>query len=271
MQFQCIRREGITALLALASLINLPVLTTSASTPQDNLTPLKAAIRQQQTRLSSGDDEERRDAVMRLGLLHHPDASRTALPALSDLSIAVRVAAVTAVLSLPGSESAASLIPLLNDKNDFVRQETAYALGHTGSRSAVAPLLELLRREKQAGVRGAIVVSLGRLRDESAVVPLAQLLGAGLSGKGKGREQNVLVLRAAAESLGEIGSRAGVPALISLLENTEIDSDIRRGAAEALGRIRDPAASSALRATMTSTDPYLARAAEESLRRIENR
>lgn len=271
MQRHKLRRRGIGILASLTLLGNFAALPIAASSFQDHLTPLQAAIRQQQSRLNSGDDEERRDAVMRLGILRHPEASRAALNALNDTSIAVRVAAVTSVLSLPGAESAAALIPLLKDKNEFVRQETAYGLGQTGSRNAVAPLIDLLGREKQPGVRGAAVVSLGRLRDESAVVPLAQLLGSGLSGKGKGREQNVLVLRAAARSLGQIGSRAGVPSLIAVLENENIESDIRREAAEALGRIGDPSAAVALRATMSSTDPYLARAAEDSLRRIVDR
>ena len=271
MQLHSLRRRGVGRVASLILLSNFAALPIAASSFQNNLTPLQAAIRLQQSRLNSGDDEERRDAVMRLGILRHPDASRAALNALNDASIAVRVAAVTSVMSLPGSESAAALIPLLNDKNDFVRQETAYGLGQTGSRNAVPPLIELLVREKQAGVRGAAVVSLGRLRDEAAVVPLAQLLGSGLSGKGKGREENVLVLRAAAKSLGEIGSRAGVPSLIAVLENEKLESDIRREAAEALGRIGDPAAAAALRATMSSADPYLARTAEDSLRRIVGR
>ena len=269
MQKEKFRREFSTLLGLLLMAAGLAFPAAARSSFQDkSLTPLQSEIRRQQDRLSSADDEERRDAIGRLGLLHHPDASRAALAGLNDPSIAVRVAAVTAVLSLPASESAAALVPLLQDKNYFVRQETAYALGHTGSRSAVAPLIELLGREKEAGARGAAVVSLGRLGDETAVVPLVQLLTNQSSGKGKTREQNVLVLRAAAQALGEIGSRTAVPALIATLENANNDSDVRREAAEALGRIGDPAAASALRASLVSTDPYLSLAAEKSLRRL---
>ncbi|HET6892341.1 MAG TPA: HEAT repeat domain-containing protein, partial [Pyrinomonadaceae bacterium] len=97
-------------------------------------------IEKQRERLTSPEVEERRDAVMRLAALRRPEASRAALAALNDALPIVRATAVGAVLWLPGEESARALIPLLNDKHEFVRQETAYALGRIGSRTAVAPL-----------------------------------------------------------------------------------------------------------------------------------
>lgn len=232
------------------------------------LTPLQSAIRLQQNRLSSADAEERRDAIMRLGSLRHVDASRAAVAGLSDVSVPVRVAAVLSVLSLPSNESAGVLIPLLKDKDEFVRQETAYALGKTGSPTAAAALIELLGREKKSGVRGAIVVSLGQLRNEAAVVPLVQLLGGTPGTKLKTREQNLFVLRSAATALGNIKSRAAVPALIAVLENKQNEPDLRREAARALGEIGDVTATPVLRATLASEDPYLSLAAEKSLRQI---
>jgi HEAT repeat protein len=219
--------------------------------------------------LSSPDSEERRDAIMQLGLLRHAEASRAAVPGLSDEAIAVRVAAATAVLSLPGDESAALLIPLLTEKNEFVRQEIAYALGKTGSRASVAPLIEMLGREKDSGARGAAIVSLGRLSDDAAAAPLLQILSGGLAGKK--REQNPFVLRAAARGLGQLRSRIAVPTLVALIENPKLEADIKREAAAALGQIGDPAAAPALRAALASPDPYLLLAAEESLRRINPR
>ena len=47
-----------------------------------SLTPLQHEIAKQQNRLSAIETEERRDAVVRLGVLHHPEASRAALVAL---------------------------------------------------------------------------------------------------------------------------------------------------------------------------------------------
>ncbi|HET7113396.1 MAG TPA: HEAT repeat domain-containing protein, partial [Pyrinomonadaceae bacterium] len=170
--------------------------------------------------MSSSDLEERRDAVMRLGNLHVAEASRAAVPALSDLSPIVRATAVKAVLSLDPNESVTVLLPLLKDKDEFVRRETAYALGRTRSRSATAALGERLLTDKEDGVRAAAAVALGDIADEAAVLSLAGTLAPELATRSNGRrkrEQNVFVLRAAAVSLGQIGSRAGTPALISVL------------------------------------------------------
>jgi HEAT repeat protein len=78
----------------------------------------------------------------------------------------------------------------------------------------------------------------------------------------------VFVLRAAAAALGEIKSRAGTAALISVLNNEKLDSDVRREAARSLGLIGDPSATSALKAASTSADPYLAQIAYEALQKL---
>ena len=240
-----------------------------------SLTPLQRAIEKQKARLSSAEIEERRDAVVHLQVLHHPEASRAAVAALSDMSPIVRATATTAVLSLPDSESAASLIPLLDDKDEFVRQEAAYALGKTRSASAVSPLIERLARDKKQGVRGAAVVALGEIGNESGVVALSQILRPELGGSSKKKKsknkENLFVLRSAARSLGQIGSRAGVPALLAVVQDENAENDVRREAANALGSIGDPAALPLLSSVVNATDPYLARAAYEASRKISMR
>src|SRR5688572_18889711 len=238
-----------------------------------SLTPLQSAIERQRERLASSDVEERRDAVMRLGILHHAEASRAAVPALSDVSPIVRATAAKAVLSLDPNDSVAVLLPLLKDKDGFVRREAAYALGRTRSRSATAALSERLLTDKEDGVRAAAAVALGDIADEAAVVSLAGTLAPELAARGNAkqkREQNVFVLRAAAVSLGQIGSRAGTPALISALTNETLDGDVRREAARSLGLIGDPAAAPALRAASTAADPFLSQLAYEALRKLKS-
>jgi HEAT repeat protein len=238
-----------------------------------SLTPLQLDIEKQRQRLSSPEVEERRDALMRLGALRHPDASRTAVSALNDTAPIVRATATGAVRWLPAEEGAAALLPLLGDKDEFVRQEAAYALGRTRSKSAVTPLMDRLTNDKKDGVRGAAAVALGQIADETAVVSLAQVLSrlSALTGakSKKGRsEKNVFVLRAAAVSLGQIASRAGLPALVATLEDESTADEVRREAARALGLIGDPSAETVLRKVLTEQDPYLSYAAYEALRRI---
>jgi HEAT repeat protein len=237
----------------------------------DRMTPLQRDIERQRQRLSSSEIEDRRDALMRLGNLKRPDASRVAASGLNDPSPLVRVAAAHAILSLPVPEVVTLLMPLLQDKLEFIRREAAYALGETHSRSAVEPLANLLLSDKEAGVRGAAAVALGQIGDETAVVALAQVLGAPAPAQEKKKSkprENEFVLRAAARSLGQIRSRAAVNTLIAALGNEAYANDVRREAATSLGLIGDSAAVPALRAAFASDDPYLAEAAREALRRL---
>jgi HEAT repeat protein len=238
-----------------------------------SLTPLQFEIEQQRLRLNSSDAEDRRDALVRLAAMHNPDASRAALAGLKDPVAIVKVTAAVAILSLPAEESTRDLIPLLADSDEFVRRETVYALGRAGSRSAVAPIVEVLLNDKFDSVRGAAAVALGELGDETAVSPLSSILSPdGLvqpKQKKKKTLENPFVLRAAARSLGQIGSRAGLPALIRALQNEQSEADVRRESAVALGAVGDPSALPALREALTASDPYLSQVAQESITRIQ--
>ena len=230
------------------------------------LTPIQREIDRQRQRLSSSDVEERRDALMRLGNMKRPDASRVAAAGLNDQEVKVRVAAAHAVVFLPATEAAALLLPLLQDRAEFIRREASYALGETRSRSAVARLSELLSGDKEAAVRGAAAVALGQIGDETAVNALSQALS-GMKKK-KAAPADEFLMRSAAHSLGQIRSRAGLPALIAALSNDQNPPDVRREAAASLGLIGDPSAAPPLRAALDSSDPYLAEAARQALRKL---
>jgi HEAT repeat protein len=237
--------------------------TVVAQTPAQ-LTPIQREIERQRQRLSSADVEERRDALMRLGNMKRPDASRVAAGSLNDAAVPVRVAAAHAVVFLPPAEAAGLILPLLQDRAEFIRREAAYALGETRSRSAVARLSEVLSGDKEAAVRGAAAVALGQIGDETAVNALSQALSG--TKKKKAAPADEFLMRSAAHSLGQIRSRAGLPALIAALSDDQNPLDVRREAATALGLIGDPSAAPALRTALESSDPYLAEAARQALR-----
>ena len=65
---------------------------------------------------------------------------------------------------------------LLNDKDEFVRREAAYALGLTRSRAATSAFSERLLNDKEDGVQRAAAVALGHIADEAAVVALVGTL-----------------------------------------------------------------------------------------------
>ena len=239
----------------------------AAAQSPETLTPAQREIQKQQERLGSSSDEDRRDAIMRLGSMHLAEASRVAARGLTDVSPMVRAVATKAVLSLSVSESVAAIIPLLSDRDEFVRREAVYALGLTQSKSATAPVMERLLTDKEDGVRAAAAVALGQIADETSVVTLATVLTGQVKRKGK-QEQNDFVLRASATALGRIRSSAGVPALISALTNEKLSDDVRREAAAALGLIGDRSAIPALTQAVNSADPYLSRTAYESLKKI---
>jgi len=270
------RRAAVPFFLTLAFALAAVALCAQPTYAQRELTPLQQEIRVQAARLSSAEVEERRDAVVRLGASARPEASRAAAAALGDSAAIVRATAARAVLSLPAGEAATLLLPLLRDRDEFVRREAAYALGLTRSPLGVSALAAAVETDKEASVRGAAAVALGQVRDASAVSALAGALSRRLQAPGffnrlrrRKVEEDEFVRRAAAVSLGQIGSREAVPVLVEALSNARTPDDVRREAARALGLIGDPAAIPALRAVLTHRDPYLSRTAFEALKLLD--
>ncbi|MEP6708243.1 MAG: HEAT repeat domain-containing protein [Pyrinomonadaceae bacterium] len=251
-----------------------PAFAQGNSSTNSGLTPLQREIETQRRRLASAEVEERRDALAHLGNLKRPESSRVALVALNDSQDIVRGTAAHSLGGLPATEVVAALIPMLHDKSEFVRQEAAYVLGETRNRAAVEPLIASLSGDKKNSVRGAAAVALGEIGEPSAVVSLASILNRDAperkSGKDKksGKKENEFVLRAVARALGQIGNRAGVPALTNALLDEKNPDDLRREAAQALGLIGDPSSEPALRTVLNAPDPHLSRVAQEALRRI---
>jgi HEAT repeat protein len=262
-----IKRRHPTILLPFAAACVISAMNISAfAQPKEPQTPLQRQIEVQRNRLTSADAEERRDALMKLSLMRRPEASRAAAASLNDPEPGVRVAAAHALTSAPSGDAANALMPLLQDKLEFVRREVAYALGESGSRDAIAPLTNLLATDKEMSVRTAAAVALGRIKDESAVIALGKAIDE--RPPKKKAEDYEFVKRAAVEALGEIRSPAGVQVLVSVLSNEKNPVDTRRAAATALGKIGSNSAVPALQSAFRSDDPFLADAARDALRRM---
>lgn len=250
--------------------------------------------------ITSGSVEEKRSALYELRNLMDPGASEIASEALDDPSPAVRATAAGSVVFLERSRAASLLLPLLSDKERFVRREALFALGKVGSREATQPILKILGRGGKREEMSAAVFALGRIGDPGALDGLAAILN-----RRRTRKTGFL-RRSSARAIGEIAkslatgkkddttptdylpekykplavrSKIDLPTdhpvfqrlnvlLLTILGDKNEDSDVRREAAFALGEIRSRDSISALSVSSGSADPALSEASKEAIRKI---
>ena len=269
----------------------LAILASAGSTFSQDLDQLAKQLR-------SGSTEEKRTALMQLRSLRSADASRIAVAGLGDNAAIVRATAASSVTFLPAPEAAAALLPLLNDKDEFVRKEVAYSLGDVGDPASTPQLTHTVTSDKSPEVRVSAAVAIGKLGNPDAVPTLVKILG------DRPTEANEVLRRAAARSIGQIAQimRSGkvkvvtpqnfltekykdisprpspdllanfssaVPVLTRILDSARESDDTRREAAFALGAIGDPSARSLLSKYASSSDPYLAEISKEALLKLD--
>jgi HEAT repeat protein len=122
-----------------------------------------------------------------------------------------------------------SLLQAARSTDKWLRTRAASALGEVGDPRAVDVLIALLRDEENV-VQRAAASAFERLRDPRAVTPLIDLL--------RDPTTSSFVRIYAAMALGALGDPAAVEVLTAQVESPE--SNLRRAAARALGRIADP-------------------------------
>jgi HEAT repeat protein len=253
--------------------------------------------------IRSGSSEQKRDALFQIRNLRTAEASRFAVAALNDSDEIVRATAAFSVIYLPKDEALARLAPLLRDKSELVRRETAYALGKIQNSAAVNLLIQTVQKDKIQDVKNAAVVALGEIGDAAAIDALAQILTR------RPKEDEEFFRRSAARSIGQIAQilqtdarqkatpesflpdelkrtlkfeyknlgeafpsfRSAVQILLQTLQNPREADDVKREAAFALGAIGDRAAVETLRKNLSSEDYYLAEIAAEALRKINSK
>lgn len=252
-------------------------------------------------RIKFGEIEVKRNTLYELRNFESEAASRVALPALNDVSEIVRATAARTVVYLPKAESLKALLPLLDEKSEFVRREAVYALGETRNVGAVSQLITHLQTDKKRVVRTACAFALGKIGSVSAISSLTSILNK------KPKKKWRFLRRAAARSIGEIAQIAqtrsltvttpesflpekykeivkpkyrslahALPvffdantSLIQILKNEKDVNDTKREAAFALGEIGEKVSISILRSNLSSTDYYLAEICKEALRKID--
>ena len=232
---------------------------TATASAQEMAADRQAEIAHYAAALQSGDEEERRTAVHRLGAMHDAATIPALRTAINDQSERVRAAALTALGHLAEPTLAPVIATYLTkDKQPFVRKAAAYALGHFANAEATAALVVGLR-DKDMEVRGAAAVALSSRPDASAIAPLIRSLS----------DKSAFVRAHAAAALGVNGRAAAqaVPDLVRMLAKDE-DHEARRQAATALGRIGEPSSLNALQQAERSSDPYLSQAAREAISSI---
>ena len=154
------------------------------------------------------------------------------------------------------------LIKKLKDENWRVRWDAVLALREIGDERAVEPLINALRDE-YSNVCRAAAEALGKIGDKKAIEPLIIAL------------RSLFIRYAAAEALGKIEpewhktevAKRQVPEFINALRNG--CSDVRIGAAEALGKIGDKKVIEPLIIALRDWDWRVRYAAIEALERIE--
>lgn len=232
----------------------------TVSTPQAIVLRLAA--------LKDSDGGVRAAAMYGLALLNRPPDPRRQAPAMRQIDNVTlsnvvhaltpvlandsaefnRVAAATALGELRCSNAVGPLMKALADEHPQVRVAAANSLGRLAHRSTTPALLGLLA-DKYPEVVCAAVRALGNVGDPLATNPLIPLLRHPVASR---RRFDSIPL-AAATSLGQIGDRRAVPALITALR--EDDDKVVTAAVAALGNIGDQRAADPLLELLHSRRP----------------
>lgn len=251
-------------------------------------------------RIKFGKVDAKRNALFELRNFESENAARVSLQALQDPSEIVRATAIRSIIYLPENESVNALLPLLQEKSEFIRKEVAYALGEVGNKNASPKLIQSMRTDKKRSVRAVCASALGKIGDISAIKPLISVL------MKKPKKKHSFFRRSAARSIGQIAQtiqgqtlitttpESFLPSkhkkirkskyqklisafpifekantiLLSVLKNRKEFKDVKREASFALGEIGDVSSVNALKANLNSKDYYLVEISKEAINKI---
>ncbi len=228
------------------------------------------------SQLNAGDEERRRDALVRLGslLATSPNSPQPqTVAALENVlqrdSSAVNRALAARVFELsPYEQSLPILLSSLNSEREIVvRKAIIYALARLRSTQSTPALIALLN-DKKSEIRASAAFALAEIADSSSVNALIETLR-----KRDKKDEDAFARSQIVRGLGKIGRVEAVEPLLKALSQDQSQA-VRREAAHALGSIdiqKDMRVIDALRAARTQKDPYLVITAENVLAKINAR
>jgi len=235
------------------------------------------------SRLASGDEEQRIDAITQISALRREASDSDQLAVITalgnslqqDSSPIVRALAARALgiaagnpgHNQSGSIAVSALIAAIGKEREIaVRKAIIYALACFPQPEVTAALIPFLK-DKKNEVRAATAYALAENGDPASAPALVEVLRRG------GKDEDAFTRSQAARGLGRIGGRDAMDPLIMALTHDR-SHEVRREAAQALGQIatrQDTNVIEALRGATLSNDPYLVTAAESAIASINAR
>ncbi|MBD3181400.1 hypothetical protein GF312_03850 [Candidatus Poribacteria bacterium] len=162
------------------------------------------------------------------------------------------------MMALSGTDEIPLLIEMLDNATVAIRQGAALALGESGRKEVIQPLIDKLKNDAEEVVRRDSATALGVIADPSA----EQALIDGLS------DATDSVKIQSAIGLGKINRLAGIAALIETVQDTGKANSVRYTAARALGDAGSQKAVPALRDTLENTQGNMHYEAAIALQKI---
>jgi len=173
--------------------------------------------------------------------------------------VTVRNAAMMALSGTGGGKDFATVLEMLENATLEIRYGSAIALGNSGRKDAVQPLITRLQKEGEEAVRDYIVTALGNIADPSSEQALI---------KSFKEDATASVKNLAAISLGYVKGKNSITALISVVQDNTKGLDHRWNSATALGNAKAVDAVPALKTVLSENNGTLHFEVAEALRKI---
>lgn len=209
-------------------------------------------------RINAKDLQIRQGVARVLGVYDHHKAHEALRQLLDDPSKSVRLLALNALMSYPGSLNIDTLFCLLRDNDLSIQERTVDAITRMRDPKTLNYLIEVLRDESEY-IRRAGVEILNEIGDASSIKTLLQAI----------RDDDWWVRARAADALARIGGNRVTQAVVALLRDD--DEFIRRTAVEIMNSIKDEASFRHLIEALEDSDWWVRERAVDALAKLGNK